>query len=210
MYFHDREEAARRLAEALSAYSGKDDVIVLALPRGAVHIGEIVAERLGAPLDVVLVRKIGAPGNPEYAAGAIALDGEIVSNPEAGVDRSYLDAEGEVVLAELRRRDEAYHVDSPRLDVKGKTAIVVDDGIATGLTATAAARYLHRQGASRVVLAVPVIAAASVADMKREVDDLVVLDAPSGFYAVGQFYEEFPQLDDEEVVRTLSRRSAML
>jgi putative phosphoribosyl transferase len=203
--FADRAEAGERLAEVLAArVSG--DVVVLAIPRGGVIVGEIVARSLGAPLDVVIPRKIGAPGNPELGIGAIApgvrvLDDRMIEILH--VSPAYLEREIESQEREIERRQAAYRAGRPPLDVGDKVAVVVDDGIATGGTAAAALRWARSRGAARVVLAVPVAPAASIARLQADADEIVVLATPEPFLAVGEWYRRFDQTSDGEVVEAL-------
>jgi len=207
--FADRAEAGRLLAEALDDLEG--DVVVLAIPRGGVPVAAEVAGRRGWPLDVVIPRKIGAPGNPELGLGAIApgvrvLDTGIIER--LGVPPEYLEEEIERQEAEIRRRAEAYRRGRPPVEVAGKTAVVVDDGVATGGTAAAALRWARAQGAAATILATPVGAPESLRRLSREADRVVVLAAPERFYAVGQWYRDFEQTSDDEVVRLLAEAGA--
>lgn len=206
--FVDRRDAGLRLASALSDLAGSD-VLVLAIPRGGVEVGATVADALGAPLDVVIPRKIGAPGNPELGLGAVAgpvevIDARLVA--QLGVSSQYLRAEIEAQRREIGRRESRYRGDRPPLPVRGRTAVVVDDGVATGGTAAAALRLARSQGAERVVLAVPVGPAHAVERLSDEADDVRMLHTPEPFYAVGQWYRDFPQVTDEEVVHLLAAR----
>ena len=187
--FRDRADAGRQLAAKLTRFRGSPGAVVYGVPRGGVVVAAEVARILGLPLDIVVVRKIGAPANPEYAVGAIDQDGNVMRNPEARVSSDYLEREAPMVRAEIERRIAAYRRGRPEVPVRGKTAIVVDDGIATGLTARAAVEFLRSHGAACVVLAVPVIARASADEIGRVVDDLAAVETPTSFYAVGQFYE---------------------
>lgn len=209
MIFADRVDAGARLAEALERFAG-DDVVVLAIPRGGVVVGEVAARALGAPLDVVVPRKIGAPMNPELGIGAIA-PGIRVLDPRMiqmlGVTSDYLEREIETQEREIERRERAYRGPRPPVDVRGKTAIVVDDGVATGGTAIAALRWARGAGAERVVLAVPVAPGRSLARLRDEADEVVVLSAPDPFSAVGEWYRSFRQTSDREVVEALARSS---
>jgi putative phosphoribosyl transferase len=205
--FSDRAEAGDRLANALGDYAGAD-AVVLAIPRGGVVVGRAVAEALGAPLDVVVPRKIGAPGNPELGLGAVApgvrvLDERLVRSLR--VTPEYLEREITAQEREIERREHAYREGRPPVDVRGKVAIVVDDGIATGGTAAAALRWARERGASKVVLAVPVAPVQSLAKLRDEADAIVVLATPEPFLAVGEWYGAFDQTTDDEVVRTLAR-----
>jgi putative phosphoribosyl transferase len=206
--FLDRREAGRQLGDTLGERVGDGDRVVLGIPRGGVVVAAEVAEKLGAPLDVVIPRKVGAPGNPELGLGAVApgvgvLDERLIR--DLGVSREYLAREIEAQEREIERRSRAYRGDRPGLDVAKKVVIVVDDGVATGGTAVAAARWARKGGAARVLLAVPVAPAQAVPHLAREVDELVVLATPEPFFAVGQWYERFDQVSDDEVVELLSR-----
>ena len=207
MIFADRAEAGERLGEALRHLAGSDPV-VLAIPRGGVIVGEAVARTLDAPLDVVVPRKIGAPGNPELAIGAVApgirvLDQRMLG--ALGVSDAYLDREIAAQEAEIERRQTAYRQGRPPQRVEGRTAIVVDDGVATGSTSVAALRWARGQGAEQVVLAVPVAPPQSLDRLGAEVDELVVLETPRPFFAVGEWYRDFGQTSDAEVVDALAR-----
>ncbi len=208
--FHDRHEAGQVLAKALSGYAGRPDVVVLALPRGGVPVAYEVARALDAPLDVFLVRKLGVPGQEELAMGAIASGGLRVLNPSVlsvlRVPDSVIDAVADRELAELERREQAYRDGRPPLDVRGKVAILVDDGLATGSTMRAAVAALRRLGPARIVVAVPVAAAATCAELRHEVDEVVCALTPEPFYAVGLWYEDFSQTTDDEVRELLARR----
>ncbi len=208
--FRDREDAGRQLAARLVRYRDQDPV-VLALPRGGVLVAAPIAAALDALLDIVVVRKIGAPDQPELALGAL-VDGDdpqALVNPDLverlGVSREYLQEEIARQLAETRRREARYRGGRPRVPLEGRTAIVVDDGIATGASVRAALRSLRRSNPARLVLAVPVAPADTVEALRSEVDDLVCLETPSPFLAVGYHYENFAQPDDETVVSILAR-----
>ena len=200
----DRVEAGRELARELVARGYGADAVVLGVPRGGVEVAAEVSRILHAPMDIVVVRKIGYPGNPEFAAGAVDPDGTIIPNPEAGASVAFLTAEGAREHAEALRRIAAYRGGRREPDLGGTTAIVVDDGIATGLTALSAVRWLRARGAVRVVLAVPVIAPSAERLLAPEVDELVALDAPAGFQAVGAYYARFGQLSDADVMILLA------
>jgi putative phosphoribosyl transferase len=205
--FADRVEAGERLGETLLPLAASN-AVVLAIPRGGVIVGEAAARALGAPLDVVVPRKIGAPGNPELAIGAVApgirvLDRRMVGG--LGVSDEYLDREIAAQEAEIERRQHAYRQGRPPQPVEGRVAIVVDDGVATGSTAVAALRWAREQGAARVVLAVPVAPPQSLERLGAEADDVVVLETPSPFFAVGEWYRDFDQTSDRQVVEALAR-----
>jgi len=206
--FRDRLQAGEELAKALERYAGRPGLIVLGLPRGGVPVARVVADVLGAPLDVLVVRKLGVPGHEELAMGAIASGGGIVINHEI-VDR--LGVSGERVqaviareLEELARRESAYRGAAPPLDLTGKTALLVDDGIATGATVAAAVQATRSAGARRVVVAAPVGAPDSVAGLREVADDVVCPHTPSGFGSVGEWYVTFGQTGDDEVRALLS------
>ncbi len=204
--FSDRPDAGRRLAERLLPLAPEDPVVV-ALPRGGVPVGREVALALGAPLDILAVRKLGAPHNPEYGIGAVAEDGTRVIDTEAiavlGIDGATLEAIAEGEVAELRRRVTLYRDDREPIELAGRTVIVVDDGIATGVTDAAALRAVRRRKPRRLVLAVPVCAPDSVRRLREYADEIVCLQAPSLFYGVGQWYRDFSQVSDEEVMAVL-------
>jgi putative phosphoribosyl transferase len=213
MQFNDRREAGRRLAQLLLPLKEKHPV-VLALPRGGLPVGLEIARALMAPLDLVLVRKIGAPQQEELAIGAIAdgKDPELVTDAElvAALDVSseYLEEARSAALQEIERRRRVYFGDRQPLDIAGCTAIVVDDGIATGATMLAALRATRRRNPARLVLAVPVAPGDTLRRLRQEVDETVCLDTPADFFAVGQFYRQFPQLQDAEVIALLDEANA--
>ena len=207
--FPNRADAGRRLAEKLEQYAGRDDVIVLGLPRGGVPVAYEVAQRLGVPLDVFIVRKLGVPGFEELALGAIASGGVRVLNDD--VVRVLPNA-SELVesvtareTAELQRREQAYRDGRPPPELRGRVVILVDDGLATGATMRAAVAALRQLGAAKIVVAVPVGAADTCRELEEEVDEIVCAMAPEWFQAVGQFYEDFSQTSDDEVRELLAR-----
>lgn len=210
MFFESRKDAGCRLAAELMRYRDRQPV-VLALPRGGVPVGFEIALALNAPLDVVLVRKIGAPGMAELAVGAI-VDGERLDKiiddrivAELAVPQAYLDKEIARQVGEIERRRKLYFKDRPPTAIGGHTAVVVDDGIATGATMRAALLAVRRRKPSSLVLATPVAPAATIARLRAEVDDVVCLSSPDDFLAIGQFYEDFHQVSDEEVIALLDR-----
>jgi putative phosphoribosyl transferase len=207
--FRNREEAGRLLARALTDYAGREDVVVFGLPRGGVPVAAEVARALGAPLDVLVVRKLGAPGQEELALGAIGEGGVRVLNEhlvrDLGLSGEAIDRIAGREERELERRVAVYRGGHEALEVEGKTVIVVDDGVATGATMRAGLQTLRALGASRIVAAAPVGAADSVALLEDDADDVVVLETPAWFSAVGQWYEDFGQTSDEEVRGLLAR-----
>jgi putative phosphoribosyl transferase len=206
--FADRRDAGRRLSERLRPLASESPVVI-ALPRGGVPVAAEVAAALEAPLEILAVRKLGAPHNPEYGIGAIAEDGTRVFDPEAlaalGIDSDALEAIVARESAELRRRVAAYRGDRPPLALEGRTAVVVDDGVATGVTDTAALRAVRRQRPRRLVLAVPVCAPDSAERLRGEADEVVCLLEPPLLYGVGQWYRDFSQISDEEVIDALEQ-----
>ncbi|MCE5232416.1 MAG: phosphoribosyltransferase family protein [Mizugakiibacter sp.] len=205
--FRDRADAARQLAQALDACRGQHP-LVLAIPRGAVPMGRILADALQGDLDVVLVRKLGAPGNPEFAVGAIDERGTVWLAPHAarsGADPAYVERESARQLALIRERRARYRGGAPSLDAAGRIAIVVDDGLATGATMAAALRAVRAQGPARLICAVPVAAPESLAGVGHLADEVVCLAQPPDFYAVGAYYLHFPSIDDDMVAALLAR-----
>jgi predicted phosphoribosyltransferase len=209
--FSDRRDAGRRLARKLSGYGGRDDVVVLALPRGGVPVAYEIAEALHAPLDVFVVRKLGVPGQEELAMGAVASGGVEILDP--GVLARFGVSDPEVAETvkrerrELARRERAYRDDRPVLELKGRTVILVDDGMATGASMQAAVAALASASPFRVVVAVPVAPQSTALRFRRFVDEFVCLATPEPFYAVGTFYEDFAETSDEEVRELLADMS---
>ncbi len=204
--FRDRSEAGQKLAKRLEAYYDKQTV-VLAIPRGGVVVGIEIAQFLNAQLDLIIPRKIGAPGNPELAIGAVAGDGQVILNEELsqqlGIPDSYVREEVARQVQEISRRRQLYLAGRPPVSLEGKTAIITDDGLATGFTALAAVRATKKQLPDRLVLAVPVAPKDTCARLASEVDEIVCLETPMFFMAVGQFYLDFDQVTDEEVIAML-------
>jgi putative phosphoribosyl transferase len=203
MIFADRREAGRVLASRLKEYADRPDVLVLALPRGGVPVAFEVAQALHAPLDVILVRKLGLPGYEELAMGAIASGGVRVLNEDVirglRIPERFVDAVAAAEQRELERRERLYRGDRPPSDVRGRTVILVDDGLATGSTMRAAVVALRQRGAARIVVAVPVGAPETCAEFEQEADDVICAQTPEPFYAVGLWYGDFSQTTVEEV-----------
>ena len=206
--FRDRADAGRALAELLSAYAGRDDVVVLGLPRGGVPVAYEVARRLGVPLDVLVVRKLGVPGHEELAMGAIAGSGVRVVNHdvvrELGLSEAAIDAVAAREEEEVRRREATYRSGRPTLDVAGRVVIVVDDGLATGATMRAAVAALKTLAPKRVVVGVPTAAPPVRDELAREANEVVCVITPEPFGAVGFWYDDFAQTTDDEIHRLLA------
>lgn len=208
--FADRVDAGRRLAEQLLKYKG-EDLLVLGIPRGGVIVASEVAKALKAPLDVVIARKIGAPFNSELAVGAVAPDGSVLYDEKMlsyfGIDKGVFENQIAAEVAEIERRLRLYRGEKENFYGKDKVVILVDDGIATGFTVQAALCFLRKQQPKRLVLAVPVIPRDTAVRLSEEVDELVALLIPDVFYAVGQFYRDFRQITDEEVIAALTHNN---
>jgi predicted phosphoribosyltransferase len=207
--FRDRSDAGRQLATQLTAYANSSDVLVLALPRGGVPVAFEVARALDVPLDIFLVRKLGLPGQEELAMGAIASGGVTVLNSEVvdtlHIPHRVIDQVAAQEQRELERRERLYRDDRPPPEVRGKTILLVDDGLATGTSMRAAAAALREQAPDRIVVAVPVAASETCAEFRHIVDDIVCAITPDPFYAVGLWYEDFSQTNDQEVRDLLAR-----
>ncbi len=211
VWFRDRQDAGEQLAAVLRPYRERQPS-VLAIPRGGVVVGYVVAKELGAPLDVIVPRKLHAPGNPELAIGAVAHDGTVYLDQalvsSLRVDEDYLRHEASEQTEEIRRRMRLYRGDRPLPDLTARTAIVIDDGMATGATMIAALRVVRAMRPQRVVAAIPVAPPDGAQRLGAEADDVVCLHRPVMFYAVGQFYDDFAQTTDDEVIALLRRREA--
>jgi putative phosphoribosyl transferase len=210
--FSNRAEAGRQLAEKLETYRGREDVIVLGLPRGGVPVAYEVAKRLSAPLDLFIVRKLGVPGFEELAAGAIASGGVRVLNQDVVRAIPYATEAIEAVTAketaELQRREQIYREGRPAPELRDKTVILVDDGLATGATMRAAVKALRQSGAAKIVMAVPVGPPDTCQEIAQEADETICLITPPFFQAVGQYYEDFSQTSDDDVRALLRHATA--
>lgn len=202
--FKDRQSAGKVLASHLKQYKGRDNTIVLGIPRGGVVVAKEVAHELNLPLDIIVTRKIGAPFQKELALGAVDADGEVFGEVGGvGEIREIIERE----IGEIKRREKLYRGGMKPLEISGKVVILVDDGIATGATTLAAIRFLKRHGAKKIILAVPVASEEAVERVKREIrgiGEIVVLETPEYFQAVGQFYQDFKEVTDEEVIYLLN------
>ena len=209
MIFPDRIEAGRALAARLAAYKTSGDILVLALPRGGVPVAFEVASALSAPLDIFVVRKLGVPGHPELAMGAIASGGVRVLNEgvvrQLGIGQDVIEAVAADEEQELKRREQTYRGGHDRQTVAGRTVILVDDGLATGSTMRAAVVALRKQHPEKIVVAVPVAAAETCNELQKEVDVVVCAETPEPFFAVGAWYQDFSQTSDDEVHELLER-----
>jgi putative phosphoribosyl transferase len=206
MIFKNRQEAARRLAQRLDRYRGQNPLI-LAIPRGAVLMGRILADELEGELDVVLVRKIGAPGNPELAVGSVAESGEVVASPwaeEAGIPESWIEQEAMRQLAVLRQRRRLYTPDRLAVEPEGRVVVVLDDGVATGSTMLAALAQVRARSPYKLIAATAVAPRETVAKLARAADEVVCLASPEPFFAVSPFFADFSPVGDDDVVAELA------
>ena len=207
MIFKNRQEAGKKLAEKLKDFQDSQDLIVLAIPRGGLVIGKQLSLVLNCPLDILVTKKIGAPNNPELAIGAVGIIGEPVINEELtsrlGVGKGYLEKEITNRKAEVERRVREYRGNRSTIKLKDKTIIITDDGVATGATMMAAIEIVRQQGPKKIVVAIPVISRDSMLKLEEQADEVVYLEAPLMFFAVGQFYQEFDQVSDKEVKELL-------
>lgn len=206
--FHDRHDAAVRLVRELQRYRDREDALVLAVPRGGLPIGGVLARELRLKLDVILTKKIGHPYNPEFAIGAVSLTDETLDEDlvrREGISTSYLDEEIARIRKKLHERYRMYHGAGRPLSVAGQTVILTDDGAATGRTLLVAIDLLRREGAAKIVVALPVAPPDTVALLKSRADEVICLEIPSSFMAIGEFYDDFTQVEDEEAVAILKR-----
>jgi putative phosphoribosyl transferase len=211
MMFKNRQEAGRKLATKLvsdlAIKPGENKILVLAIPRGGVVTGKEIAKKLEAPLDIIITKKIGAPGNPELAIGAVGPGGEEVINEQlasqVGADEGYVQEQKKMIEKEIRRREKELRRGKPQPDYKDKIIILTDDGVATGATILAGIEVLRQHHPKKIIVAVPVIARDTLSKIEAQADAVIFLEAPWMFFAVGQFYEDFPQTTDEEVKELL-------
>lgn len=209
MFFSDRRDAGRQLAERLAHYAGRDDLLVMGLPRGGVPVAYEVATALDAPLDVFIVRKLGVPGHEELAMGAIASGRVVVLNEDViqglEISREVIDEVAAREREEMLRREQAYRDNRPAPELRGHCVILIDDGLATGASMFSAVQSAKQQDPSRIVVAVPVAAVQTAERLDAEVDEFVAVRTPTPFYGVGQWYDDFSQTSDEEVRHLLER-----
>ncbi|MBS1989949.1 MAG: phosphoribosyltransferase [Cyanobacteria bacterium SZAS LIN-2] len=213
--FANRQEAGKKLAEAVDSYLSslpgldkQSDLVVVGLPRGGVPVALEVARKFGCPLEIIVAKKLPYPGQPEYAIGAVSSDGVVVLNPDVPKDynwRTYVEGQRQILLDKTSKTEQRFYEEAGRnkSSFDGKTVVVVDDGIATGMTAFAALKTVRKRGAGRIIMAVPVMSAQSYRELNSYCDGVVALSAPPDFQAVGQHYVDFAQTSDEEVVRDL-------
>lgn len=208
LMFTNREEAGKKLANKIAKEIDlKDNLLVLAIPRGGVITGREIAKELKSPLDIIITKKIGAPGNPELAVGAIGPGEEEVIDEElaerVGADEQYLQDQKEEIIKEIKRREKELRGGKPQPEYKDKQIILTDDGVATGATLLAAIEVLRQHSPQKIIVAVPVIAKDTLEKIEKKADAVVFLEAPALFFAVGQFYRNFPQTSDQEVKEIL-------
>ena len=207
--FINRADAGIKLAQKLKDFKNNPDAIVIAIPRGGVATGYEVAKELNLPLDVVVTKKIGAPGNPEYAIGSVNRHGDVLINEEVassmGIDQAWLDTEAKKLQEAIQTKLNMLKNGETPVNLKDKIVILVDDGIATGYTALAAAKFIKDEGAKKVIMAMPVVPADNIDKFENAVDEFLYLEAPQFFMAVGQFYGDFNQVEDEEAKELLEQ-----
>lgn len=200
--FRNRQEAGEKLAGVLKEYAGDNKAVILAIPRGGVEVGAVVAKILQLPLDIIITRKIGARENPEFAIAAVSKK-TIEINRDYMADEKYVQKEVKAQRLEIARREKIYRGEKKALDLGDKKVIIIDDGLATGLTMEAAVKEIKTMGVKEVIVAIPVASEEAVAELKKTADRVISLEIPIVFWAVGQFYENFYQLSDEDVIKLL-------
>ena len=205
--FRDRHEAGNHLAEALARYKGKKDTVILAIPRGALQIGAVLHEKLGLPLDIIITKKIPHPMNDEFAIGAVGPGGRYFLNDPSAIEvpMGYVERKIDEISESIDERYGMYRWKKPLLKLDGKTVIIVDDGVATGSTMRIAIKIIRLQNPARIVVAFPVGPPDIVELLKSDAEEVVCLETPFPFFAIGQFYESFPQVEDEEAMAILKR-----
>jgi predicted phosphoribosyltransferase len=207
--FNDRYDAAMQLVGKLEKYRGKNG-IVLAVPRGGVPVGYVIAKELGLPLEIILSKKIGHPQNPEFAIGSVTLQGAVVNDNVRDVDMDYIHHAADKILLDLKRKFKLYMGDHKPADLKNKTVIIVDDGVATGSTIKATIYALRKNNPKEIIIAVPVSPPETARQFSELADEFICLHTPSDFYGVGQFYDDFRQVSDEEVIQHLKEINSNL
>jgi len=205
MIFKDRFDAGKQLADALSQYKDKDDVVILAIPRGALQIGYVLSKELHAPLDVVFSKKIGAPGQEEFAIGAVTSEDVVINPMYEAQFKEYIDQKVKEIRETLRERSILYRKGNPPIDLKDKVVIVTDDGIATGRTLLMTLDLIKKQKPKKVIIAIPVAPLDTLDDFKGKVDEIVCLATPEPFYSIGRFYNNFAQVTDDEAIDLLQK-----
>jgi len=203
MLFKNRFDAAEQLAERLQKYKGKKDVVILAIPRGALEIGNVLAKKLQLPLDIVLTKKIGHPDNPEMAIGAVSLVSQTIDPHFSEVSKAYLQQEIPELRKKLKERSQKYRGKKTFQNLKDKIVLLVDDGIAMGHTMSAAIDLVRKEKPKKIVVAVPVGSQEAVSMLQQKADEVICLSIPESFMAIGQFYQQFEQVEDEEAMRLL-------
>ncbi len=208
MIFQDRFEAGKLLARKLAAYKNQKDTVLLAIPRGALQLGSVLAKELQLPLDIVLTKKIPAPDNPEAAIGAVSLVGELLDEEVIrleGISHDYLSQQIKELRQKLKERSALYLGKRKQLSLQGKIVIIVDDGVAMGSTMLAAIAFVRQERPKKIIVAIPVGSAEALAKLREKADEVICLHTPEFFYAIGAFYREFPQVEDEEAIELLRK-----
>ncbi len=205
--FKDRFDAANQLAKVLKKYKNKKNHVIIAIPRGALEIGYVLAQELKIPLDVLFSKKIGAPGQPELAIGAVSLEDELIdtSTTLSSVLKEYIETEKKKIREILKQREQSYRKGKKPIHLKNKIVIVIDDGIATGTTLLMTVKLIKKQQPKKIIVAVPVAPPSVIKKIKKEVDEMICLLESEHFFSVGQFYEHFPQIEDERAIELLHK-----